>query len=141
MKTKNYLFMGFMPLFLGFTFYLIGMILSLLLENSQLSSILITILSIGFVGLWGALGYKIGKDEGVSLKNIFYIHIISIILIIIFITFNSFDIIMLLAELFFLPASQLLSDLLHKGTYASVLMGFIVMILVFSMGMLSSKKI
>lgn len=136
MKTKNYLLMGFIPFFLGLSYHLISFILSVMFESLAL----ITILSIGFVGLWGVLGYKIGKDEGLSLKNIFYIHIISIILIIIFIGFNSFEPIMLLAWLFFLPASELLYVFLYKGTYASILWGFLLMVIVFSMGMLSSKE-
>lgn len=136
------IFTGLAPFGLGLSFLLLGLILENLINNSSFMAII----SLGFVWVWGYFGYEVGKENGVSVKNVFYTHIISMsllslqVFVMIVNSLNSQYTPVFISQLLFLPAYQFLSTILFIGTETSIIISFAMMVFVFTIGMLSSKK-
>lgn len=139
MKKIKLIKIGLIPLAFGILFTLIN-----LLTQNQ---VLFGLLSVGFLILWGYTGYDVGKVSNSFLQDLTISHLIPIVILIIQImgifymemsnTYNP----VLIGQLYFLPIANLILNLFVMTVDKAIIISFIIMIIVFSIGMYSSKAI
>lgn len=142
MRKKEMLFMGVYPLGLGGG----ALLISILFERLFDSSIWINTVCLGIIGVWYGLGYRTGKEKDVSVKTVFYIHLVPLFVFLLQVFVMRLDayktepLLYIFGEVAFFPAYQLVSFFLNLNQAVSILISFVMMVCVFSLGMIMGQS-
>lgn len=122
-----------------------GSVLFYMISYFTQNKILFGLMSIAFMLMWSYTGYKIGKDSKEPFSDIVFAHLMPIVFIllqfggILYSRVRGVYSPILFSQLYFLPIANLINSLFSFTTEIVVIVSFIVMIAVFSVGFFKGK--
>lgn len=109
------------------------------------SKILFTSLSAVFIIMWFYIAYQVGKGSDKLFKDIVFVHLVPIIfigiqlIVIIYSKLIDTYIPALFSQLYFISVSNLITNLFSFNSETLVIISFLLMLSVFSLGALKGK--
>jgi len=137
---------GLIPFGFGAIFMLFGMFFGMIFSNTSVLNAIFNVISLGFILLWGYIGYDMGKDEGVLIKKLLLVHLFPFLIVALQILVMVRDSLttqssqLLVAQFFYIPVLNLLNNLFHISMETGVIWSFVVMIIAFFIGMAKGEK-